>query len=170
MAAIIELDEVNGAGLVLRHGILHTAFGSIDAYELDEVANSLALNSNSYEKWQQVHVPDLMGSAAVKTIRYWSGTPRPAGSAFVFNGHLTQASYDTTKKTTAGQPGTGIGNTPNHVPAAAPTSANIGIGGVLVGSLTAPGSSDFIVAQIRLDGTVTQSAVPVVNYDVDDIA
>ncbi len=170
MAAVIELDEVNGAGLVLHHGILNSNFGSIDAFELDEVANSLALNSRSLEKWQQLHVPDMMGSAAVQTLRYWSGTPRPAGSVFVFNGHVTQASYDTTKKTVAAQPGTGIGNTPNHVPTSAPASANLGIGGQLLGALTAPGSSDFLVAQIRLDGTVTESAVPVIEYDLDDLA
>jgi len=169
MAAVVEIDEINGAGLVLHHGILNINFGSVDAFELDPVANKLALDSNSYVKWVQLHVSSMGDSSAVQNLRISSETARPAGSVLVFNGHVTQAIYDATKKTAAAQPGTGIADTPHHVPTVAPATSNIGFAGQLGGSLVAPGSSDFALIQVRLT-TVTESADPVLNFEFDETA
>lgn len=170
MAAVVEIDEINGtAPGTTTHAITHGHYGSVDAVHLDEVANPLAASTNSFEKWQRLHLTDLGGSAAVKTLRYWSDTARPSGSTFQFNGHVTQGTYDTSKKTTYETPGTGTTKTPNSVPTSAPGSANIGIGGSLTGSLTSAGSTDFVVSQIRVT-TATQSADPQIHWDYDEVA
>jgi hypothetical protein len=169
MAAAIEIDETN-AGPVIHHGILNSNFGSVDAFELDPVSNPLTLSSNSFEKWQQVHLTALGGSGAVQNIRYWSATARPTGSAFTFNGHETQAIYDTTKKTSWSAPSITGAASIWHVPTSLPIGANFGIGGSLTGQLTSPGTSDYMVPQIRLESTVTQSAIPVINVTISEVA
>ncbi len=170
MSASVEVDEVNGAGLVLSHGILNTHHGSVDAINLDPVANPVPAGANGYEKWQRLHLAGLGGSSVVRYLHFWSGTARPAGLTFQFNGHVTQATYDGSKKTAAEQPGTGATKTPNSVPTTSPASANIGIGGQLTGTLSAPGSTDYVVSQMRVaGGTLPQAFDPTVNYDYEEV-
>jgi len=56
------------------------------------------------------------------------------------------------------------------MPTAEPASANLGIGGSLSGSLTAAGSSDYLVHQLQTDGADTAGTTTTLNYQYDETA
>jgi len=56
------------------------------------------------------------------------------------------------------------------MPTAAPATANLGIGGSLTGSLTAIGSSDYLIHQIQTDLTDIAGSTSTMNYQFDEVA
>jgi hypothetical protein len=170
MAATVEIDETNGAPAgTLSHGIANTNYGTTDAVTLDPVAFPITPGGNSFQKWQQWHVTAMGGSVSVRNLKYFATAPA-TNSSHLFNGHITQGTYDTTKKTAYEQPDQLAGETPNAVPTSAPASANIGIGGSLTGALTAVGSSDFVVSIITTTGAAVAGTTLTVTYRYDEVA
>jgi hypothetical protein len=166
MAATVEYCESNGATETVTHNLPAlpttggTDMGSVDQALLSPQTNRILAGANSYEKWQRVHVTALGGSAAVRTIKVWlTGTPS-ANTTHHYNGSANQPAYDGAnhKQTVYAQPATTATRTPEASPTSEPAQANIGIGGSLTGTLSAPGYSDYILHQIRTTAAATAGA------------
>jgi len=170
MAATVEIDETNGtAPGVLSHNIANSNYGTVDSVTLNPVTNPLIPGSNSFQKWQQWHVTAMGGSASVQSLKYF-GTAPSANTVHQFNGNTSQGPYDTTKKTVYETPDQTVGDAPNTVPLAAPGTANIGIGGSLAGTITSPGSSDFVVSIITSTGAAVAGTTLTITFRYDEVA
>ena len=168
MAATVEIDEYNGASAgTATHNITNTNMGSTDTVNLDPVANPVTPGSNTFEKWQKFHVTAMGGSSKIDNLKVWR-TSALGGAAT----HLTNArtsSYGgaptaTTPTASASSVAT------QTMPTSTPGTANLGIGGSLTGSLTATGSSDFLVHQIQTNGADTAGSTSTMNYQYDETA
>lgn len=151
MAATVHVDEGNGAVETTTEAIGNTHYGSTDTPNLDDAQPSqfITAGTNSFEKWQRLHVTAMGGSAAVLGVRFFT-TGSPAGNTeHRFNGHTVQATYATLRQTIYAQPATTILRATQVVPTSDPAIPNIGISGDLALSLSAPGRTDYIVSQIR---------------------
>jgi hypothetical protein len=167
MAATVEIDEYNGAGETVTHGISDTDMGSTDAANLDPVANPVVPGENTYEKWQKFHVSAMGGSSQIDNLKVWR-TGALGGSAI----HVTNArtsSYGGAE--TYAQPvATDSSVATQAMPTSEPGSANLGIGGSLSGALTNTGSSDYLVHQIQTDAGDTAGSTSTMNYQYDETA
>lgn len=172
MAAAVEIDEVNGTAPGTRtHNISNSNYGNIDGVNLVAANNPLTPGSNSYQKWQQWHVTAMGGSAKVKNLKFFADQAPNANASHLFNGHTTQGTYDSSKKTAYETPDQTSGETPNAVPTTAPGSANIGIGGTLTGEITADGSfSDFLLHMITTTGSAVAGRTLTLTMRYDEIA
>ncbi len=166
-AAIVEISESNGATEVVTDGITTSDMGSIDAANLDPVANPVIAGNSTYEKWQRVDVTDLGGSSEINNLQVWR-----VGVLGGLATHLTNALTASYVATTAYVAPVSTASTIalTAMPTAAPSSANLGIGGLLTGSLTAIGYSDYLVHQINTDATDTAGSTSTMNYQYDEIA
>ena len=54
MAAIVTIDESNGALEAQEVDIANSNMGNVDDAELDPVAYPITPGENSYEKWQRI--------------------------------------------------------------------------------------------------------------------
>lgn len=165
MAAILEIDESNGATETVTTNIGTLFAGSTDAFFFQATDYPITPGQNSYEKWIRIHVTDLGGAAAVTGFKVWAEAP-PAQTSLHFNGHTIQGTYDSGnhKQTSYAQPSTAATRTPEAMPTSEPASANLGIGGSLTGQLTAPGRSDYLLIQVRTTGSATIGDTLTVNF------
>ena len=167
MAATIEIDEANGAGETLTHGISNSNWGSNDSVNLVAATYPIIPGQNSYEKWQKFHVTAMGGSTKINNLRVWRTTA--LGGSAVHKTNARTSSYG----------GAEVFATPTNstssvatqtMPTSEPASANLGIGGSLTGSLTATGSSDYLVHQIQTNAADTVGATTTMHYEYDEIA
>jgi hypothetical protein len=162
MSATVVVDERNGASAgTLTSNITNTNMGSVDAFNLDPVVNSVVPGANTYEKYQQFDCTALGGSSKIDQLQVWR-TGALGGSAV----HVTNARTATyggaaayvapivTNSTAATQ----------AMPTSAPGAANLGIGGALAGSLIATGSSDYLIHQIQTNAADTAGSTSTMNY------
>jgi hypothetical protein len=167
MSATIEIKESNESSGEALTTATTTDYGSVDSPNLDVDANPLAPSTNSYEKQQRLHVTAMGGSAAVLRVKLFATAPGNATGITQFcNGHVTQGTYDTSKRTVYAAPVTTTGGTPNAMPTSEPGSANIGIGGSLTGQLTATGYSDYMLHQVRVGASPTHADTNPIDYTV----
>jgi len=167
MAATVQINEYNTVGETETANITNTNMGDTDAANLDPVAYPVTPGNYTYEKWQKIDVTAMGGSSAIDNLKIWR-TGALGGSA----AHLTNA-----RETTYGGAETFV--TPiktvstiatETMPTSEPTDANLGIGGSLTGSLTAAGSSDYLVHQIGTDGGDVAGSTSTMNYQYDETA
>lgn len=169
MAATVEIDETNGSSgsETVTHGITNTNVGSVDSANLDPVANAITPGNNSYEKWQQIHVTAMGGSSEVKNLKVYAASAPNGSDSHMAN--VTTSSYSgTTSYATPTNSDSSVAT--NSMPTSEPASANLGIGGNLSGSLTSPGSSDYLVHQLQTDASSTSGTTFDVNYQYDEVA
>jgi hypothetical protein len=167
MAATVEIDEANGAGETLSHNITNSNMGSVDSVNLVAASNPVTPGENTYEKWQKVHVTAMGGSSVIDNLKVWR-TGALGGSAThvtnariaTYGGAETYAQPIATASTIADQ----------AMPTSEPVSANLGIGGALAGTLTATGSSDYLVHQIQTDAGDVAGATTTMHYQYDETA
>jgi len=167
MAATVEIDEANGVGETITHNISDTDMGSVDAANLDPVANPVTPGNNTYEKWQKIHVTAMGGSSKIDNLKIWR-TGALGGSAL----HVTNAresSYGGAETYATSTDSDSVVAT-QAMPTSEPSGANLGIGGSLGGSLTAAGSSDYLVHQIQTDAGDTAGSTSTMNYQYDETA
>lgn len=167
MPATVEIDEANGAGETLSHGIANSNMGSADGAALDPVANPVVPGDNTYEKWQKVHVTAMGGSSKIDKIKVWRTGALGANASHVTNARESAyagAEAYATPTDAASSVAT------QAMPTSEPTGANVGIGGSLSGSLTATGSSDYVVHQIQTTGSATAGSTSTMNYQYDETA
>ncbi len=173
MAATVEIDEINDAGLVVVDGLTVSGYAAVDDPNLTAILaalNPIDPALHSFEKWQRWHVVGMGGSREVRNLRFYSPVSPSTNTEHRFNGHEVQATYDASKKTAAAQPDRTTGDTPNLVPTTLPASANIGIAGQLVGALRDAGVSDYVVSQVRTNVSALVGAVLRNRYRYDDYA
>lgn len=167
MAAIVQIDEYNGAGEVKTANIADTDMGSVDQANLDPVANPIVPGQNSYEKWQKFEVTNMGGSSKIHNLKVWR-TGALGGAAVhktnaretAYGGAATYQTPTANTSTVATQP----------MPTTEPTGANLGIGGSLTGELTAPGYSDYLVHQIQTNVGDVAGSTSTLNYQYDEVA
>jgi len=171
VAAVVELDESNGSSETVTHAVANSNYGSVDAAALNATNNPIIPGENSFEKWQRWHVTGLGGSVSVRTLRYFATVP-PTNITHFFNGHTTQGTYDGAnhKQTVYAQPAVTATRTPEAVPTTAPATANIGIAGSLTGELTAAGSSDYCLSQIRTAGGAVAGGSITTTFRYEEVA
>lgn len=167
MAATVEIDEANGAGQTLTHGITDCDMGSTDAANMDPVANPLAPGDNTYEKWQKIHVTNMGGSSKIDNLKVWR-TGALGGAAVHVTNARTSSYGGAPTYATPTQSDSSVAT--QTMPTSEPASANLGIGGSLTGSLTATGSSDYLVHQIQSDAADTAGSTSTMNYQYDETA
>ncbi len=166
MAATVEICESNGAGETVTHDISNSNMGSVDAAQLDPVANPVTPGNNTYEKWQRIHVTAMGGSSAIDNLKVWRTGALGGAAVHVTNAResgYSQASY-AIPLATASSVAT------QTMPTSEPSGANLGVGGALAGQLTAAGYSDYVVHQIQTDPGDTAGATTTMNYQYDETA
>ena len=165
--ATVRINEYNGAGETETQNITNTNMGSVDAVNLDPVANPIVAGENSFEKYQKVELVSLDGSSEINNLKVWR-TGALGGSAT----HLTNAresSYGGAE--TYAQPTASASSKATQaMPTTEPTGANLGIGGSLAGALSSAGSSDYLVHQIQTDSGDTAGSTSTMNYQYDEVA
>jgi len=167
MAATVEIDEANGAGETLTHGITNSNMGSTDAVNLVAANYPVAPGDNTYEKWQKIHVTAMGGSSKIDNLKIWRTTAL-GGSAV----HKTNArTSDYGGAESYAQPvNTDSSVATQAMPTSEPASANLGIGGALAGALTDTGSSDYLVHQIQTDAGDVAGATTTLHLQYDEVA
>jgi hypothetical protein len=166
-AATIEICESNGAGETISHNITNTNMGNTDAVNLDPVAYPITPGNRTYAKYQRIHVTNLGTSSAINNLKIWR-TGALGGSAT----HVTNAGTTTnySAKTYATPATSSIADVDNAMPTSTPASANLGIAGDLVSSLTAAGYSDYLVHQIITDAGDIAGSTSTMSYQYDETA
>lgn len=167
MAAIVQIDEYNGAGQVKTANITDTDMGDADQANLDPVANPITPGNNSYEKWQKLEVTAMGGSSSIQNLKVWrtgalggAATHKTNARETAYGGAATYATPVKTASTIATQ----------TMPTTTPSGANLGIGGSLAGSLSAPGYSDYLVHQIQTNAADVAGSTSTLNWQYDEIA
>lgn len=172
MAATVEIDESNGAAETITHAIANSNYGSTDAVALNPVNFPIIPGDNAFEKWQRLHVSGMGGSAVVRNVRYFATAPA-TNTTHQFNGHTSQATYDSAnhKQTAYAQPAITPTRTPETVPVTAPATANIGVAGSLIGEITAaPAFTDYIVSQVRTTASAAAGTTLTITFRYDEVA
>jgi hypothetical protein len=167
MAATVEIDESNGAGETVTPDIANSNMGSVDAAELDPVANPVTPGNNTYEKWQRFHVTAMGGSSAIDNLKVWRTGALGGAAVHVTNARETSyggAATYATPVATASSVAT------QTMPTSVPSGANLGIAASLTGQLTAAGFSDYLVHQIQTNAGDTAGATTTMNYQYDETA
>jgi hypothetical protein len=168
MPATVEIDEYNGASAgTVTHNITNTNMGSIEAVNLDPVANPVTPGNNTFEKWQRIHVTAMGGSSKVDNLKVWRTGALGGAATHVTNARTASYGGNPTPATPVATASTVATQT---MPTAAPGSANLGIAGSLTGSLTGVGSSDYLVHQIQTNAADTAGSTSTLNYQYDETA
>lgn len=167
MAATVEIDEANTVSQTLTHSISNSNMGSTDAAALDPVAFPVIPGANTFEKWQKIHVTNMGGASKIDNLKVWR------------TGALGGAATHKTNARTSSYAGAPTFATPTAstssiatqtMPTSVPGTANLGIGGSLTGSLTAVGSSDYLVHQIQTNAADVVGSTSTLNYQYDETA
>ena len=168
MAATVEIDEQNGAGAgVTTHNIPDTDMSTEDSATTDPVANPVTPGSNTMEKFQKIDVTAMGGSSLIDNLKIFR-TGALGGAAV----HLTNA-RETSYAGAATYVAPVTTNSPLAIvamPTSVPAGANLGIGGSLTGSLSAPGQSDHLVHQIQTNAADVAGSTSTLNYQYDETA
>jgi hypothetical protein len=168
MAATVEIDEFNGTTAGTQtHNITNSNMGSIDAVNLDPVANPVTPGNATYEKYQKIHVTSMGTSSAIQNLKIWRTTALGGAAVHVTNARTASYGGAATAATPIATTSTAATQT---MPTSAPGTSNLGIGGSLSGQLTAVGSSDFLIHQIQTNAADVAGATCTMNYQYDEIA
>ena len=167
MAATVQINEFNTVGETKTASITNTNMGDTDAVNLDPVAYPVTPGNYTYEKWQKIEVTAMGGSSAIDNLKIWrtgalggSATHKTNARETTYGGAETYATPIKTVSTIATE----------TMPTSEPSGANLGIGGALAGSLTAAGSSDYLVHQIGTDAGDVAGSTSTMNYQYDETA
>lgn len=167
MAATVEIDELNGAGETVTHNISDTDMGNADSATVDPVAFPITPGSNTFEKFQTIHVTAMGGSSKIDNLQVWrtgalggAATHLTNARTTSYGGALAYATPDTTEAASSTQ----------TMPTSDPGAANLGIAGSLTGSLTGTGSSDRLNHIIKTNGADTAGSTSTMNYQYDETA
>ena len=162
MSATVEIAERNGTSPGTEtDGITNMNMGSTDAPNLNPTTYPITAPGQSYEKWERVYVSNMGGSTTIDNIRVWLSN---IGSGFA-TGESLLCNMVTSGYTAAAYPAGGPTSAISTVatvstPTSEPASANIGIAGVLSGSITAaPAYSDYFVMQEQVTSSTPAGAL-----------
>jgi hypothetical protein len=161
--ATIRINEANGAGQTVTNGITNTNMGSTDAANLNADNNPITPDDNSFEKWQKIEVTDMAGASVIKDAKIWRTGALGANASHVTNARTSSYGGAETYATPTASTSSVATQT---MPTSEPGTANLGIGGSLSGTLTAVGSTDYLVHQIQTTSSATAGSTSTMNYQV----
>jgi hypothetical protein len=147
MAATCDIDEYNGVGETLTASITNTNYGSVDSANLTPAGNEITAGNNSFEKYQKMSFTGTFNT--VDNLKVWKNsgayvTGEGIDTCLRETGYVNQTYVQPTETTSV--------KATQVMPATEPAGANLGIGGSLGGSLSAPGDSDYMVSQLQTTG------------------
>jgi hypothetical protein len=146
MAVTAVLDEQYGAAPGTNQAnVANLNLGSTSIYELVPASYPIAAGGNSYEKWFKIHFTGI--SNKVDNIQIWKSAGTIDAQADLKTNCRTSSyggaeTYTTPIDTTSTK-------ATQQIAEADPTAANLGIAGILAGSLVADGSSDYCILQYQ---------------------
>lgn len=167
MAATVEILEANGSGENITANISNSNMGSVDAADLDPVANPVIPGENTFEKWQKISVTAMGGSSKIDNLKVWRTGALGGSATHVTNARETSYAGSETYATPTDSNSTVATET---MPTSEPGDSNLGIGGSLTGELTSSGTSDYLVHQIQTDAADTEGSTSTMNYQYDETA
>lgn len=167
MAAVVEIDESNGAGQTVTHNITNSNMGSVDAANLNAVSNPVIPGENTFEKWQRFEVTSMGGSSSVKNLKVWRTGALGGAAVHLTNARTTSYGGAATYATPTASDSSIATQT---MPTSEPATANLGIGGSLTGERTTTGYSDYLVHQIQTDVADVAGSTTTLNYQYDEVA
>jgi len=149
-SATVVIDETNGAGPTGSEtaNVSNLNYGNVDAPNLVAATYPIQQGSNSFDKYNRVHVTAMGTMNKIDNIHIW----KSAGAYVTGEGIQTNlrtsayggaVTYATPATTTF---------TDQVMPVAEP-AANLGIAGSLTGSLAAAGYSDYWHHQLQTTGS-----------------
>ncbi len=149
-AATVFISESNQAGEVVTDNISNINFGSVDQPNIVTANHPVIVGEFSYQKYLRFKVASLGTSTTIKDLRYWksAGVYVTNENIYTINLATAVAGVPYATPTQAQLPG----SFPQPILTGDPGSPNVGIGGILAGTIAAPGYSDYF-------GMVTQSNV-----------
>jgi hypothetical protein len=163
----VEIDESNGSGETVTHGITNSNMGDTDAANLVAASYPITPGNRSYIKYQKIHVTAMGGSSKVKTLKVWRTTALSGSDTHVTNARETSYAGALTFATPVKTSVTGVDQ---NMPTTEPSGANLGIGGSLTGELTAAGSSDYLGHQLVVNAGTTAGASCTMNFKYSEVA
>lgn len=146
-AATVNISETNGdsGSPVVTDGITNLNFGSVDAPNIVAANHPVAIGTHSYGKYERFHVASLGDSTTISDLRYWASVYVPlTGERLRTNNYGNNGGSVITYATPSQ---TSIGTT--TIATSDPGSANVDIGGSLVGTIIAPGYSGYFQFQTQ---------------------
>lgn len=167
MAATIEICESNTVSETITHNITNSNMGSIDAVNLDSVANPITPGNRSFIKYQRLHCTALGGSSKIDNLKIWRTGALGGAATHVTNARTATYAGALTYATPVATAVTAVDQT---MPTSVPGTMNLGIAGSLAGSLTATGYSDYLGHQIITNGADTAGSTSTMNYQYDETA
>ena len=167
MAATVSVSESNKAGEIVEASITNSNMGSTDDVNLSAASYPILAGNRSYAKYQRFNVTDMGASTAILNLKVWRTGALAGSSTHVTNARESAyggaASYATPVATA-------IAGADQAMPTSVPTGANLGIAGVLNGSLVATGYSDYLIHQLVTDAGDTAGNSTTMNYQYDEVA
>ena len=167
MAATVEIDESNGAGETVTHGITTSDMGNNDSVNLNPTTYAVTPGNRTYIKYQKIHVTAMGGSSLIDKLKVWRTGALGGAATHVTNARETSYAGALTYATPTTSSVTNVTQT---MPTSEPTGANLGIGGSLSGSLSGTGSSDYLGHQIVTNAADTVGSTSTMNYQYDETA
>lgn len=143
-----QVDESNGAGQTVTANVTSTAFASTDSASTGSLSanNPVVQGTDSYEKWQRVHVTGVAPTAIDSLSVYYPGTAvedNNSSSSYINLKFGVNASY-ATPVATASSVATTNANTVTTAPGTTVTAPANSIGAL----------SGYITEQIQTTGSV----------------
>lgn len=167
MAATIVINEFNTVSETKTANITNSNMGSTDAVNLVAATYPVVPGENTYEKWQIIEVTAMGGSSVIDNLKIWRVTALGGSATHVTNARET--SYGGAESF-ATPVATDSSIATEAMPTSEPSGANLGIAGSLTGTLTAAGSSDYLVHQIQTDAGDVVGASCTMHYQYDETA
>ena len=141
--------------------------GDSDAVNLNPVTYPVTPGENTYEKYQKIEITAMGGSSAIDNLKIWRTSA--LGGAAIHETNAREAAYGGAETFVTPTKGTSTVAT-ETMPTSEPSGANLGIGGSLTGSLTAAGSSDYLVHQIQTNVADVAGSTSTMNFQYDETA
>ena len=144
MAATVQINEYNTVSETETTGVSNWNYGATDAANLTPASYPIRVTEHSFTKYWKLNVTNMGGSNKIDNIQIWKsagayGTDEGIQCSLRTSGY-SQPAFATPTQTVY---------TDQTMPVADPTTANLGIGGSLSGSITVAGMSDRMKSQLQ---------------------
>jgi hypothetical protein len=155
MVATALLDEFNGAGETETPNVSNCNFGSDDSPNITPATYPITAGNNAFEKWWKMAFTGAF--TTIDNLKIWKNS----------GGYVAGEGIDTNARESAyGGAETYVQPTETTsviatevLPETEPSGANLGIAGILAGSLGAPGDSDYLIMQLQTTGATPPGSV-----------
>ena len=174
MVATVSVAETNTSAATVTASITNMNMGSADAVNLVAATYPITASTNSYEKWLRFNWS--AGTAtSIGNLKVWSNTSSDAVAGVEIKTNAASSNSGTITFPTSSGPSC-VNRAATYLYAkffstAAPSFANVPIGGQTSSTLTAAGYSDYIVTQIQTStAAVAGRTATIISFQYDEVA